>query len=125
VKRFLLSVAALSLASSTNAATIIGLFNTGTDATNTALPGGNGVADAHYSILSSTSPGFAGQQAQTYFNPAHTANDANSRWVSLSSTGTRGYNTTVYCLTFDPSGLDATTAAISGSSARTIAAQYC
>lgn len=115
VKRILLSVAALSLASSANAATIIGLFNTGTDATNTALAGGNGVADTHYSILSSTTPGFVGQQAQTYYNPAYIANDANSRWISLSSTGTPGNNTTVYRLTFDLSGFDATTAAISGS----------
>lgn len=115
MKRLLLSVAALSLATSANAATIIGLYNTGTDAANLALTGGNGVIDPHYSVLSSTSTGFAGQQAQTYFHPAYIANDANSRWVSLAGNGTPGNNTTVYRLTFDLTGLDAATAAISGS----------
>lgn len=96
------------------AATIPGLFNTGTDPSNIALVGGNGLTDPHYTILSSTSPGFAGQQARTYFNGAYVANDANSRWVSLSASGSPGSNTTVYRLTFDLTGLNAATASLSG-----------
>lgn len=96
------------------AAIIPGLFNTGTDASNIALAGGNGVADPHYTILSSTSPGFAGQPARTYFNGAYVANDANSRWISLSGTGNPGSNTTVYRLSFDLTGLNAATASLSG-----------
>lgn len=97
-----------------SAATIVGLFNTGTDAANVALAGGNGVTDPHYTILSSTSVGFAGQQAVTYFNGAYVAEDADSRWISLSSSGNPGGNTTVYRLTFDLTGLNAATATLSG-----------
>lgn len=96
-------------------ASITGLFNTGTDANNVALVGGNGLTDTHYSIVSSSSPGFAGQQAVTYKHPAYAAEDANSRWISLGSGGTPGSNTTLYRLSFDLTGLNASTASISGS----------
>jgi hypothetical protein len=66
-------------------------------------------------IQSSTSAGFAGNQAVTYFNPAYIANDANSRWISLSSGGTPGSNTTVYRTTFDLTGFNPLTASITGS----------
>jgi hypothetical protein len=95
-------------------ATIQGLFNTGTDANNIALVGGNGTVDPHYAIVSSTSPGFAGQQAVTYFNGAYVADDANSRWISLSGSGGPGGNTTVYRLTFNLTGLNPGTASLSG-----------
>ncbi|MFZ5721084.1 MAG: PEPxxWA-CTERM sorting domain-containing protein [Pseudomonadota bacterium] len=111
----LIGLAALTLAAGqTQAATINGLFNTGTDATNLALVGGNGVADPHYSIFSSTTPGFAGGQAVTYFNSAYAAEDADSRWISLAANGSSGFNTTVYRTTFDLSGLDPSSAQISG-----------
>lgn len=114
-KTLICAAAAVSLlAGPVHAATIVGLFNTGTDANNVALVGGNGLTDTHWSIVSSTSPGFAGQQAKTYFNGAYAANDANSRWVSLTGNGTPVNNTTLYRLTFDLTGLDATTAAITG-----------
>ena len=96
------------------AASISGLFNTGTNASNVALAGGDGVSDSHYVIQSSTSPGFAGQQAVTYVHPAYAANDANSRWISLSSSGSPGSNITTYRTTFDLSGLDPLTAMITG-----------
>ena len=110
-----LMLAAASTAMPASAATIAGLFNTGTNASNVALTGGDGVIDPHYTILSSTSAGFAGQQAVTYFNGAYVPNDADSRWVSLSSTGNPGSNTTVYRLTFSLAGLNAATAQITGS----------
>lgn len=97
-----------------HAVTISGLFNTGTDASNLALTGGNGVVDTHYQILSSTSPGYAGNQAVTYFHSAYAANDANSRWISLSANGSPGGNTTVYRTTFDLTGFDPLTALITG-----------
>ena len=95
-----------------HAVAITGLFNTGADASNLALTGGNGVVDMHYQILSSTSPGYAGNQAVTYFNAAYAANDANSRWISLSANGNPGSNTTVYRTTFDLTGFDPLTALI-------------
>lgn len=113
--RMLWTLASIALiGASANAATIPGLFNTGTDANNVALAGGNGVIDPHYLIASSTSPGFAGQQAVT-FQCCYIANDADSRWVSLSANGSPGSNVTVYRLTFSLVGLDPTTASISGS----------
>lgn len=105
---------ALAVQAPASAAVITGLFNTGTDANNLALAGGNGVIDPHYTILSSTSAGFAGQQAVTYFNGAYVPEDANSRWISLSASGSPGSNTTVYRLTFDLTGLNASTASITG-----------
>lgn len=106
-------VAALVFATAAPAATIQGLFNTGTDANNVALAGGAGVVDPHYSIFSSTSPGFAGQQAVT-FNCCYVADDADSRWVSLSGSGSPGSNVTVYRLSFSLAGLNPATASISG-----------
>ena len=98
-----------------NATVISGLFNTGTDAAGVALVGGNGVVDPHYIIVSSTSgAGFAGQSAVTYYNAAYPADDANSRWVSISPGGAPGNNTTVYRTTFDLTGLDPATAHING-----------
>jgi PEP-CTERM motif len=101
------------LASPADAASISGLFNTGTDASNVALVGGNGLIDPHYQIVSSTSPGFAGQQAVT-FQCCYAAEDADSRWIALSSNGSPGSNTTLYRTTFDLTGLNAATASLSG-----------
>ena len=114
MKKIFRAAIALAMATSAHAAPIIGLFNTGTNASNLALAGGNGVVDTHYVIASSTSPGFAGQQAVTYYNPAYAPDDANSRWISLSGTGTPGSNTTRYRTTFSLAGLNAATASISG-----------
>lgn len=115
-KTIVLSCAALACAMSApaQAASIVGLFNSGTDANNVALVGGNGLVDTHYTIISSTSGGVLPRQAVTYTNTAYVANDANSRWISLNSNGNPGSNTTVYRLTFDLTGLDASTASISG-----------
>jgi hypothetical protein len=119
MKNFVLTAAtALALALSTTPAgaqAVPGLYNTGTDNSNVALVGGNGVTDPHYVIVTSTSPGFDGASAVTYFNPAYAPDDANSRWISLTSTGTPGGNTTDYRLTFDLTGFDSATAIITGS----------
>lgn len=109
-----LAAAAALTATSAQGATITGLFNTGVDSVGAALAGGDGVADSHWTILSSTSPGFAGQQAVTYDNGAYVPNDADSRWISLSSTGTPSFSTTTYRTTFDLSGFDVGTAELSG-----------
>jgi hypothetical protein len=106
-------IAAVAFATAAPAATIQGLFNTGTDANNVALVGGPGTVDPHYSILSSTSSGFAGQQAVT-FNCCYVADDEDSRWVSLSSNGSPGSNVTVYRLSFSLAGFNPATASISG-----------
>jgi hypothetical protein len=95
-------------------ATITGLYNTGVDDSHVALVGGNGLTELHYTIFSSTSPGFDGAAPQTYYNGAYAPNDADSRWISLTGSGTPVNNTTIYRLTFDLSGLDHTGAAISG-----------
>ena len=109
------AVAVASLAAGqAHAAAITGLFNTGTDANNVALVGGDGIADSHYAILSSTSAGFAGGAAVTFVNPSYVANDGDSRWVSLSADGEPGLNTTVYRTTFNLSGFDASSAQITG-----------
>ena len=116
-KGLLVALAAISISMPLPAwgQAIPGLYNTGTDASNVALAGGDGVTDPHYLIFASTSPGFAGNQAVTYFNGAYVANDADSRWISLSSNGNPGSNTTTYRLTFDLTGLNPATASITGS----------
>lgn len=97
-------------------AAILGLFNTGTDANNMALVGGNGLVDPHYTIISTTSspPYVVPQQARTYTNGAYLADDANSRWISLTGDGTPVNNTTVYRLSFDLTGYDSSTAQVTG-----------
>jgi hypothetical protein len=108
------SLFAMPAQAATNLVAIPGLFNTGTGAGNVALVGGNGITDPHYSIFSSTASGFAGHQAVTFKHAAYVANDADSRWISLNGTGGPGNNTTLYRLTFDLTGLIASTASISG-----------
>lgn len=97
-----------------HAATITGLYNTGVDDSHVALVGGNGLAELHYTIFSSTSPGFDGDAPQTFYTAPYAPNDGDSRWISLTGAGTPVNNTTVYRLTFDLSGLDHTGAAING-----------
>jgi hypothetical protein len=90
-----------------------GLYNTGTDATNTALAS-DGLVDPHYVVISSTSGGVFPAPAFTYTHPAYAANDADSRWISLGVDGGPGNNTTQYRLTFDLTGYDPATAFING-----------
>jgi hypothetical protein len=114
------AAAALLVAGSAGAATISGLYNTGVDAAGTALSGGAGVVDSHWTIVSSTAPGIvAGSSAVTYFNPAYIPEDADSRWISYAADGGAAAapagSTTTYRLAFDLTGFDLDTIQISGS----------
>jgi hypothetical protein len=111
-----LAMLLVGVASGAWAAPIPGLFNTGTDAAGNALVGGNGVADPHYTVLSSDIPGVTtGVSAVTYFVPsAYAPEDTDSRWISHSSTGSPGSGSTVFRLSFDLTGLDPETAVING-----------
>lgn len=106
--RLLAAGAALALAMPAQSALILGLFNTGTDATNTALPGGNGVTDPHYTVVETGLP------AVTFYQSPYVANDADSRWISWSPTGGPGRATTTYRTTFSLAGFDPATVTISG-----------
>lgn len=111
-----LSVPAFAMAlPATETVAISGLFNTGVDANGNALAGGDGVADSHYTVFSSTIPSVVtGVDAVTYKHPSYVANDATSRWISHSASGFPGSGTTTFRTTFDLTGLDASTAQISG-----------
>jgi hypothetical protein len=105
----------LSGAMGAQAASILGLYNTGTDAAGAALVGGDGVADAHWDVIDvDPDNGVTPRDAVTYKHPAYAAEDADSRWISLSGTGTPGLNTTTYRLTFSLAGRNASTASITG-----------
>ncbi|ANV99245.1 PEPxxWA-CTERM sorting domain-containing protein [Bradyrhizobium icense] len=97
-----------------SAAAITGLFNTGVDASGSAL-GSDGLADPHYLITNSTIGAPINSPAVTYTHPAYALNDGNSRWVSNSFNGSPGFGTVDFTLTFDLTGLNAATAQISGS----------
>lgn len=112
----MLAVFMIGVTSAAWAAPIPGLFNTGTDAAGNALAGGNGVADPHYTVLSSTIGGVAtGVSAMTYRADSYVPNDANSRWISHSGNGFPGSGTTVFRLSFDLTGFDPDSAVIGGS----------
>jgi hypothetical protein len=108
-------IIALSAASSiSQAAVITGLYNTGVDASNVALAGGDGVADSHYIVTGSDIGATVGSAAVTYTHPSYIANDGDSRWVSNSINGNPGNGFVTFALTFDLTGLAASTAIISG-----------
>ncbi len=105
----------VGMSTATMADPITGLFATGVDGAGVALVGGNGVADSHYKIQSSTIGGVAtGVAAQTYKHPAYLAESSTFRWISHSVDGSPGNGFTTFRTSFDLTGLDATTAFISG-----------
>ena len=106
--------ASASVAIPVNTVAIGGLFNTGVDDSGTALVGGDGVTDTHYTVFSSDLAVTTGVNAVTYTHPSYVGNSATSRWISHSSNGSPGNGTTVFRLTFDLTGLDPATAVISG-----------
>lgn len=109
------AAAALMMAGAAQAAAITDLFNTGVDGSGVALVGGNGVADPHYTVFDSNLAVTTGVSAQTYFNPAYAAEDADSRWISHSSNGSPGNGTTTFRTTFTiGNDFDPLTAAIGG-----------
>ena len=93
-----------------SAVPISGLFNTGVDAAGNALA--DGVADPHYSIL-------VPSQAATVINAASipgswVANSPTYRWVWEQANGQPTNVTLTFRTTFDLTGLDPTSALISG-----------
>ena len=94
-----------------NAVTLTDLYNTGLAAGGGALAAGNGQLDGNYSVVPG-SVGTAGPAA-TYYNPAYAAENAGSRWISYTGNGGTG-GTFSLTTTFDLTGFDPTTAAISG-----------
>ncbi len=88
--------------------TIPGLFNTGTNASNLALVGGDGSPELHYTIVG------VGAAPVTYLHPNYIADDANSRWLSETATGSFNVATRTFRLVFDLTGFNPSTATLSG-----------
>ena len=106
MKMRLVLLGVLCCATALYGATIPGLYNTGTDASNVALAGGDGVSEIHYTVT--------GFSPVTYnLAPWYLPDDANSRWIS---SGGDGFGTYVrsFLLTFNLTGLDPATAQITG-----------
>ncbi len=96
----------LACAGGANAATVA-IYNTGQGA-----GAGDGQGDSHYNVVS-TDFGSVGP-AQTYYNSAYLAEDADSRWVSYSGSPFGGSGYTAFETTFDLTGYDLTSAVLSG-----------
>lgn len=117
----LLSLAALALATGplAYADTIAGLFNTGVDSLGNPLVGGNGVADPNYTVISGPGGSIYPLSAVTY-NCCYPADqpsgtNGNSRWISVSIGGSAAASGVYdFQTTFSLSGLDPTTATITG-----------
>ena len=97
----------IGLLQSAFGASIPGLFNTGTNASNLALVGGDGTPELHYTIV-----GVGG--AVTYQHPGYLPDDANSRWLSEAATGSFNAATRTFRLVFDLTGFNPSTASLSG-----------
>jgi hypothetical protein len=94
-----------------SAAPITTLFNTGIGGSGTLLPAGNGQTDPHYRIISG--PGIVSPiSAVTYFNGAYASDGPNSRWISATAGGGNGAGTYVFETTFNLTGFNPATAAI-------------
>ena len=100
----------LTAALSANAAPITGLFATGVDGAGVAL--GDGATDTHYSILSPAQQGIVINQAPT--PGSWVANTAARRWIWEAATGLPVNVIRTFRTTFDLTGLDETTASLSG-----------
>ncbi len=91
------------------------LYNTGVDAAHVALAGGDGVVDSHYTVSASGLAGInPGDATYTYYNGAYVPEGATSRWISYSGTPFIGAGAFSVTTTFDLTGYDPTTAAVSG-----------
>lgn len=90
-------------------APITGLFNTGVNSAGVAM--GPGSADPHYSILSPNQPAIVLKNA---LPGTWLPNTPTRRWVWQSFTGTPTNTTLTFRTTFDLTGLNASTASITG-----------
>jgi hypothetical protein len=106
--------AGLTVSGAASAATITGLFNTGTDNANQALPLENGSLDTHYLIAATTDPTVTLGPSVTFANPLYVPDDADSRWISVSANGNPGNGTNTFEFSFSLAGLNAATASLSG-----------
>jgi hypothetical protein len=109
MRRFKTLFAGLAAASAlgghaAHADAIAGLYNTGETNALTAVSSGN---DPHYVVLSS------GAAARVTTDSAWAPDDGDSRWISVND-DRRPVPDTTYRTTFDLSGLDPSTASISG-----------
>jgi len=98
------------------AAASISLFNTGVDAIGTPLSGGS--SDPHWTVISG--PGITTPQAAVVVNDqspsGRYAQDPNSPWIWANASGIAGLGSPYdFRLTFDLTGLNPSTATISGS----------
>ncbi len=102
-----------AMASAALAVPIPGLFNTGVDNSGVPLP--NGAVDPHW-VLTTGPTGVPTAIAGNPIPPSWVPNTATSRWVTPLAGGTSGTGAGIYTydLTFDLTGLDPTTATISG-----------
>ncbi len=78
------------MAAAANAGAIADLYNTGVSSGGTALVGGQGTVDPHWTLLSG--PGAATGPAQTYYNPAYFADSPTSRWISVNGAGATAFS---------------------------------
>jgi Lamin Tail Domain/CotH kinase protein/Carbohydrate binding domain/Immunoglobulin domain len=118
----LISLAALlSLASTfpARSATIPGLFNSGVDNNGNLLASGS--VDPHWTLISSDDPSFPGPNAyvlpdNSYPIPPWVANGPNSKWISPQTSQATGNlpGDYVYRITFDLTGLEPSSAVITG-----------
>ena len=101
-----------------DAVPIPGLFNTGVSDDNTLLP--DGATDPHYTLIASADPSFPGPLTKVvnssgYPIPPWIANGPNSKWIAPRAdeiTSPTGIYT--YRITFDLTGLDHSSAVITG-----------
>ncbi len=99
---------AMLVSGAASAVPITTLFGTGLDAAGNPLAGG--AVDPHYTILGTGASAIVRtNNASTYF-----PNDANSQWIWENANGQPVNVTRTFRTTFDLTGLDPTTAAISG-----------
>ena len=101
--------------SAAHAVILTNLYNTGVDGAGVALAGGDGVVDPHYTVTSSGLAGISpGDPTYTYKHPAYVADSATSKWISYSGNPFISSGSFSVSTTFDLTGYDPTTAAISG-----------
>ena len=112
-----IGLCALLMSTAAWADPIPGLYNTGLDAQGNRISG-NGVPDAHYRVTGQ--PSVEGHPAYTYYNPAYYPTE-DSQWIGENGAGgytapfENGVARSYYTLTFDLTGLNPSTARITGS----------
>ena len=107
----------MALSSPAPAVTVLGIHDTGVDASGAALSGGNGTVDPNYVILGGDVPaGLIGQQAKTYNEFGYFQPDtATARAINWSGDDTAEEGgTVVFRTTFDLTGYVPATAVLSG-----------